>query len=202
MGLYRLKPASQRLVRPLEDLAVARGVTPDALTIAAIPVSFLGGLALAEWRAFPAGLLAVPFLAAGRLVLNLLDGLVARRTGVARPVGEVLNELGDRTCDVLFLGGLALAPGVDPRLGGAALVASLLASYAGITSRAAGARRQYGGVMSKPGRMIVVSAGALGAWLTSDPLWLSAAAAVITIGALLTLAQRVRATVSELSDAA
>jgi CDP-diacylglycerol--glycerol-3-phosphate 3-phosphatidyltransferase len=201
MGLYRLKPASQRLVRPLEDLAVARGITPDALTFAAIPVSLLGGLALVGWRAYPIALLAVPVLAASRLVLNLLDGLVARRTGVARPVGEVWNELGDRTCDLLFLGGLALAPGVDFRLGATAIVAALLASYVGLASRAAGGRRQYGGIMSKPGRMIAVSAGSLATLLTSDPTWLTATAAIIAVGAVVTLVQRLRATVSELGRA-
>jgi len=197
MGLYRLKPASQRLVRPLEDFVVARGITADTLTLLALPVSLAGGLALASWRAWPVGLLAVPLLAAARLMLNLLDGLVARRTGSARPLGEVWNELSDRACDLLFLGGLALAPGVDPRLGGAAVIAALLASYAGLAARAAGGARQYGGIMSKPGRMIVLAVVAPLAWATGDPLWLSAGAAVVTVGALVTLAQRLRATMAD-----
>jgi CDP-diacylglycerol--glycerol-3-phosphate 3-phosphatidyltransferase len=201
MGLYRLKPASQRLVRPLEDLAVARGLTPDALTLLALPVSLFGGLALASWLAFPLGLLAVPLLAGTRLVLNLLDGLVARRTGSARPLGEVWNELGDRACDVLFIGGLALAPGVDPRLGAAAVIGALLASYSGLAAKAAGGTRQYGGIMSKPGRMSVLAIAAPLTWATTDPVWLTVAAAAVAIGALLTLLQRIRATAAELGRA-
>ena len=201
MGLYRLKPASQRLVRPLEDLMVARGVTADTLTLLGLPVSLAGGLALAAWREFPPGLLAVPLLAAARLMLNLLDGLVARRTGSARPLGAVWNELGDRACDVLFLGGLALAPGVDPRLGGVAVIAALLASYAGLAGRAAGGARQYGGIMSKPGRMMVLAVVAPLTWATGDPAWLAAGAGVVTLGALVTLAQRLRATTAELRRA-
>ena len=201
MGLYRLKPASQRLMRPLEDLVVARGITADTLTLLALPVSLAGGLALAAWREFPPGLLAVPLLAAARLMLNLLDGLVARRTGSARPLGEVWNELGDRACDVLFLGGLALAPGVDPRIGAAAVIAALLSSYTGLAGRGAGGARQYGGIMSKPSRMIVLAVAAPLAWATGDPVLLAAGATVVTVGSLVTMAQRLRATMAELRRA-
>lgn len=198
MGLYRLKPASQRLVRPLEDALVARGVHPDTLTALSVPVALAGGLAFAFSDELPALLLAVPFLAAARLVLNLLDGMVARRTGTAHPLGEIWNELADRLGDTLFLGGLAFTPAVDPRLAAGAVIAALLASYVGITAKAAGGRRQYLGVMSKPGRMIVVAAGAPLAFVTTDGRWLAAVAAVVLVGALITLAQRLRAAAQEL----
>jgi hypothetical protein len=55
--------------------------------------------------------------------------------------------------------------------------------------------------MSKPGRMIAVSAGSLATLLTSDPTWLTATAAIIAVGAVVTLVQRLRATVSELGRA-
>jgi phosphatidylglycerophosphate synthase len=46
-------------------------------------------------------------LAIGRLAANALDGLVARRTGLARPWGEVYNECCDRISDTLIFVGLA-----------------------------------------------------------------------------------------------
>jgi len=202
MGLYRLKPASQRLVRPLEDALVAAGVHPDTLTALSVPVALAGGLAFAFSDEAPALLLAVPFLAAARLVLNLLDGMIARRTGVSRPMGEIWNELADRVGDTLFLGGLALSPAVDPRLAAGAVIAALLASYVGITAKAAGGRRQYTGVMSKPGRMIAVAAGAPLAYVTADGRWLAGVAAVVLVGALITLAQRLRAAAQELEPRA
>jgi phosphatidylglycerophosphate synthase len=201
VGLYGLKPASQRLVRPLEDFLVARGVSPDAITAAAIVASAAGGSCLAVAGQSPALLLAVPLLAAARLVLNILDGTVARRTGRARAVGELWNELGDRVADVLFIGGLAFHPSVEPRLALAAVIAAILASYAGVTARAAGGRRQYGGVMSKPGRMIVLAVAAPAAYITGDGRLLAAAAALILIGSLTTLVQRVATARAELDRA-
>ena len=199
MGLYRSKPAVQALLRPLEDALVVRRVHPDVLTGLAVVAAAAGGLCLALASSAGWLLLLVPVMAAVRLVLNLLDGMVARRTGQARPIGELWNELGDRVGDTLFIGGLAFHPGVDPRLALGAVIAALLASYVGITAKAAGASRQYVGVLSKPGRMIVLAIAAPLAFLTADSWWLAGAAAIILIGALVTLVQRVAATRAELS---
>jgi phosphatidylglycerophosphate synthase len=197
-GLYRLKPASQALVRPIERLAVRTGISADTLTLLAVPVAALGGACLALSGTVPWLLLAVPLLAALRLLFNLLDGMVARSSGSIHPMGEVWNEVGDRLADVLFIGGLAFVPGVDPRLALGAVAAALLASYAGITSRAAGASRQYGGVMSKPGRMVVLAVAAPLAFVTGDLVWLVLAAVVISVGSLITLGQRIWAARAEL----
>jgi phosphatidylglycerophosphate synthase len=197
-GLYRWKPLSQRLVAPLERLALRSGVSADVLTWLAVPVAAAGGACLAVSDEVAWLLLLVPLLAALRLILNLLDGMVARTTGSAHPMGEMWNELGDRLADVLFIGGLAFVEGVDPRLVLAAVAGGLLASYAGITSRAAGGSRQYGGVMSKPGRMVTLAVAAPLAFVSGDPVWLSVAAAVILIGTAITLVQRVLATRAEL----
>jgi phosphatidylglycerophosphate synthase len=204
-GLYRLKPASQRLVEPLADALAARRVSPDVLSLVAILVAALGGACLARSPSVPGLLLVVPVAAAIRLVLNLLDGMVARRLaagGPGRPIGELWNELGDRLGDLLFIGGLALVPDVGPWLGLSAVIAALLASYAGITARAAGGRRQYGGVMSKPGRMIVLAVAAPLAFLSGDARWLVGAATVLLVGGLLTLVQRLRTAAVELGRAA
>ena len=193
-GLYRTKPAAQRWVSPLVDLCVRRGVSADAVTLAAVPVAALGGICLALSDGWPLLLLAVPFLAATRLILNLIDGQVARRTGATHAWGEVLNELGDRVADVLFIGGLAFVAAVGPGLALSAVVAALLASYAGVVARATGAPRQYGGVMSKPGRMITLAVAAP-LTLVIDADWpLRVGAWLILAGSLVTLAQRLRST--------
>lgn len=190
-GWYRMKPAWQRLLRPVVDALVARHVSADALTFAAVPVAALAGLCLGISDGMPAALLLVPLLVALRLILNLLDGQVARLGGTSRPMGEVGNELADRIGDVLAIGGLAFVAGVGPFPAGAAIIAALLASYAGITARAAGAPRQYGGVMSKPARMIVLAIAAPLAFLAGAPDALLVGAWLIALGALVTLVQRV-----------
>ena len=193
-GLYRMKPAAQRLVRPLVEASLSRGVSADVLTLAAVPVAALGGLCLALSDSAPVLLLLVPFLAALRLILNLVDGQVARQAGTTHPMGEVLNELGDRIADVLFIGGLAFVPEVGPLLALSAAIAALLASYVGITSRAVGASRQYGGLMSKPGRMMALAVAAPLAFVLAAAWPLVVAAWLILVGSLLTLVQRILAT--------
>jgi phosphatidylglycerophosphate synthase len=177
-------------------------MNPDLLSALAVLVAGIGGACLALAQVAAALLLAVPFLAALRLALNVLDGAVARRLAVSRPMGEMWNELGDRMCDVLFIGGLVFHPAVDARLVLAAVVAALLASYAGITARAAGGSRQYTGLMSKPGRMVVLAVAAPLAFITGDHrLWLNGALVVIALGGLLTLVQRLIAARREFSRA-
>lgn len=200
-GLYRMKPAWQRLLQPAADGLVRRGVHADVLTALAVPVAALGGTCLAASDRLPVLLLAVPVLAALRLILNLLDGQVARGSGSVRPMGEVWNELCDRFADVLFLGGLAFVAAVGPLLAGAGIVAALLASYVGITSRAVGGVRQYGGAMSKPGRMIVLAVAAPLRFALADDWPLFAAAVVILTGAAVTVAQRLAATARGLDRA-
>jgi len=197
-GLYRLKPASQAIVAPIARWLVRHRVSPDLVTWAAVPVGLAGGIGLAVSAVVPGLLLVAPLAAALRLGLNLLDGMVARESGATHPLGELWNELGDRLADTLFIGGLAFHPGVDARLALGAVIAAILASYIGITARAAGGRRQYGGVMSKPGRMATLAVAAPATFVTGDPVWLTVAAWVILVGGVLTAVARILAARREL----
>lgn len=190
-GLYRLKPASQRIVAPIARWLVRHRVPADLVTLAGIPIGAIGGLALALAAAAPLMLLVVPVAAAVRLGLNLLDGMVARETGSSHAMGEMWNELGDRLADALFIGGLAFHPGVGPWPALVAVIAALLASYAGITARAAGGRRQYGGIMSKPGRMGTLAGASVLVLVSGSDTWLVVAAWIIALGAAATLVHRV-----------
>ena len=200
MGIYAVKPRFQRSLRGAEVWLVARRVHPDVLTVAALALSAVGGALLyaAAWA--PLLLLLLPVVALGRTALNALDGLVAKRTGLARPWGEVLNELCDRLADVALLGGLALAPTTDGRLGAATLVAVLLGSYLGILSKAAGGRRQYAGIMGKADRMLYLAVAAAVAGLAGRPEWLNAYLALVLVGALITIVQRGRRTYADLES--
>ncbi len=190
MGIYAIKPAFQRSLRPVEDLLVERRVSPDAITLGALGLSAAGGAAFAFAAQQPLALLAAPAVALGRTALNALDGLVAKRTGKARPWGEVLNEFSDRLADVALLGGLALSGLADLRLAAGALVAVLLASYLGILSKAAGGPRQYGGVMGKADRMILLGTAAPLAIVFDPNVVINAFFALVLAGAVITIVQR------------
>jgi phosphatidylglycerophosphate synthase len=164
-------------------------VSPDSVTLAAIPVAVLGGGLLLVSPSVPLVLLAIPILAALRLVLNLLDGALARRTGRSHARGELLNELGDRICDIAFLAPVALLPGASPVVVLAGVLGAVLASYVGITTRAAGGERIYRGILSKPGRMALISNAAVAALAVGPTAW-TVFGPVLLIGTALTLLER------------
>jgi phosphatidylglycerophosphate synthase len=197
INLYRLKPAFLRALDPVVEACVRRRVRPDTLTLLAIPVAFTGAAAIAASPAVPALLLLVPGVAAVRLVLNLLDGAVARRTGASHPRGELYNEVGDRVGDIVLLGAPALLPGVEGRAVLLGVVLAVLASYVGIVARAAGGRRLYHGILAKPGRMVLVAVAAPLSLAIGPVAW-NGYAVVLIVGTSLTLAARWWTAIEEL----
>jgi CDP-diacylglycerol--glycerol-3-phosphate 3-phosphatidyltransferase len=198
LGIYKVKPSFQRSLRGVEDWLVARRVHPDWLTYAALVLSVFGGICIYLAPGDRWLLAVVPIVALVRTALNALDGLVAKRTGLARAWGEVLNEFCDRLADVAMIGGLALALPSDHLLGAAAVTAMLLSSYLAILSKAAGGRRQYAGPMGKADRMIVLMVlGPLGLFLPIDVVY-NGILAIVLLGVIVTLVQRARATYRDL----
>jgi CDP-diacylglycerol--glycerol-3-phosphate 3-phosphatidyltransferase len=190
MDLYASKGRFVAGLAPVVRWLSARGVSPDAVTLAAMPIATLAAVALLASPSVPLALIAVPVLAALRLICNLVDGALARRTGRSHARGELLNEVGDRAADVLFLAPIAFLPGASPALVLAGLLGAVLASFVGVVARAAGGERIYRGVLSKPGRMVLVSGAAIvalwdpvAAWGWFGPLLLA--------GTGLTLAERI-----------
>jgi phosphatidylglycerophosphate synthase len=189
-GLYAHKPGFQQRLAGIADGLARAGVHPDGLTYAGVGCGALAGLALGLSGQSTALLWLVPPLAAVRLALNALDGMVATRRGMARPWGKVLNELADRLADVAFLGPLLLVPGASSVLVTAALCVTLLVSYTGVLAEAAGTRRQYGGLMGKADRMLWLALACAATAASGSFLPLQALPLVLLGGGLVTLVQR------------
>jgi CDP-diacylglycerol--glycerol-3-phosphate 3-phosphatidyltransferase len=197
-GLYALKPWYTRRLMPIVNIAVARRISPDVFTAAGVVAAALAGVAVAlGW--WP---LAALFLAL-RLAGANLDGAVARAAGVSRPWGFVVNEIGDRTSDLLAFAGLAVwaaqqrGPGLHflswPVL--MVLVAALAATlptFASLAAAGAGAERRNGGPLGKTERCLFVVLA------TAFPVILPVVATQIVNGSLITTALRLRAAHREL----
>jgi CDP-diacylglycerol--glycerol-3-phosphate 3-phosphatidyltransferase len=197
-GIYQIKPAFQRSLGGMVEWLVARRVHPDWLTYLALALSVGGGVCLFLAPEQPWLLVVIPFVAVVRTALNALDGLVAVRSGLARPWGEVLNEFCDRLADVSLLAGMALAGSAIPVLGAATIVAMLLCSYLAILSKAAGGRRQYAGPMGKADRMAILAVVApLGLFAPLELVY-NAFLGLVLVGLVVTIVQRGRATYDDL----
>lgn len=190
-GLYEIKPGFVRRLRRIEDALVARNVSPDTLTLAAIGVSALAGFAIAAGGYFrrPLLWLAVPPLVLIRLALNALDGSVARRTGRARPYGIVLNEISDRTSDALTIGATAFV--VAPVLAGAAVASAFLASSTGVLALATTGKRDSSGPMGKADRVVAIAIACALCGLDGTRFFLEIAVLLVAVGSLATAADRV-----------
>jgi len=162
MALYDIKPRFRQLLIPIADRLA--WLHPDCITIAGLGASVLAFLCLFGASTQPWLLLLVPWWLFVRIACNALDGLVAQRTGKARPFGEVLNEGTDRLADILLLLGLGIMPWASFPLAALATIAVLMSSYVGILGKAVGVNREYGGVLGKADRMLWMGLTALIVW--------------------------------------
>ncbi|MEP6955831.1 MAG: CDP-alcohol phosphatidyltransferase family protein [Chthoniobacterales bacterium] len=194
--------------RAATRLCVRAGVHPDTISYAS--VVFAGAAGLCFWRSgsLPWLLLLAPGFCYLRLWCNMLDGMVALASGKASGRGEILNDLPDRVSDVVIFVGVAHSGWMHPLLGYWAAIFALLTAYVGVLGQAVGVPRQFGGVMSKPWRMVLLH---LGAWVTLACLWSKADAirwagltiidwtcALVIAGCLQTIALRLRRTLAAL----
>lgn len=195
-GLYALKPWYTRRLGVLVDASVRRGVSPDVFTALGIGAGALAGAALAlGW--WP----AAAVLLAARLAGANLDGAVARARGVSRPWGFVLNEIGDRSSDLLMFAGLAVlawrtGTTTDVVWVLAAALAATLPTFVSLSAAGAGAPRLNGGPFGKTERCLAAVVAC--AWPVALP-WV---AGVVVVGSLLTATMRAAATHRTLTPAA
>ena len=108
-------------------------------------------------------LIIAPLFCYLRLWFNMLDGMVAVAANKASRRGEILNDLPDRISDVIIFVGVAHSGWMHPLNGYWAAIFALLTAYVGLFGQALGGQREFGGIMSKPWRMVALS---IGAWLT------------------------------------
>ncbi|HSV14880.1 MAG TPA: hypothetical protein VLI90_11510, partial [Tepidisphaeraceae bacterium] len=170
------KPKSRR---PIADIfrGTARGavalcvrlnIHPDAVSYGSIAASAVAAICFWQSARWPWLLIVGPLLCYLRLWLNMLDGMVALASGKASRRGEILNDLPDRISDVLIFAGVAHGGFCSPLIAYWAAILALFTAYVGTLGQAVGARREFGGVMSKPWRMVALH---VGAWITLGMLW-------------------------------
>lgn len=185
---YDLKPAFQRVLRPIVRGMAAMGITPNQITIAALLLSAGIGAVIAIWPNQHALLLLLPLFLFFRMALNAIDGLLAREFDMITPLGTLLNELGDVAADAALYLPLALVPGISPLPIVMLVVMASLTEIVGISAIQIGASRRYDGPFGKSDRAVLIGAVGLAlglgvpatTWVTTL-LWLGVMMALVTI---------------------
>ena len=202
------RPIASRESRVFQRFAAflaARGISPNAISVSSMVFAggagvALAGTARAEGLAERGLFLAAALLVQGRLLANLLDGMVAVEHGKASATGELYNEVPDRVADAAILIGAGYASGGVPTLGYVAAVLAVFVAYVRALGAAAGAGQVFVGPLAKPQRMAVITVACLYAGLAPST-WPGALAAgsypivavalgVIIVGAVITGARR------------
>jgi phosphatidylglycerophosphate synthase len=155
-GLFR------RSAKTAVAICVRLHIHPDAISYASIVAAGAAAVLFGLSSRWPLGLLLAPLFCYLRLWFNMLDGMVAMASGAASRRGEILNDLPDRISDVIIFAGVAHSGWCNPFAAYWAAILALLTAYVGTFGQAVGGRREFGGIMSKPWRMVALSAGS---WL-------------------------------------
>ncbi len=143
------------------NLCARLGIPPDAISYLSILAALTAALCFWKSGRNMWLLIIAPLFCYLRLWFNMLDGMVAVATAKASARGEIVNDLPDRVSDVIIFAGVAQSDLMNPLIGYWTAILSLFTAYVGLFGQAVEGRREFGGIMSKPWRMVTLS---LGAW--------------------------------------
>jgi phosphatidylglycerophosphate synthase len=186
---------------------VKAGLSPNTISVASVlfaaaAAALFSVTADARPRDVSWLLLAAAFMVQGRLLCNMLDGMVAIEGGKKTKSGEIYNELPDRIADPIILIGAGYAIGALPLCGWLAAVLALLTAYVRALGVSAGATQQFCGPMAKPHRMFTITVAAIAQAILviahKDIPIITYALALISIGCVITIIRRTARIVREL----
>lgn len=178
-----------------------KGIMPNDISLLSIISAEIAGIALLLAFFYDNYVLSILcFIVAilgiqGRLICNLLDGMVAVEVGLKSATGVVYNELPDRVADIVIFLGLGYGLWMFTSaayLGWAGALFAVMTAYVRLLGGTSGLEQQFLGPLAKQHRMAVVTAGCgfaiilpfYAQWILYCCLW------VIVLGSLVTIIWR------------
>ena len=182
-----------RLMEPIASLFIKLGVHPNVITVAGTLFTILGGAMYGSGMIVAGG-----WVLGVTAFTDVLDGMVARRTGKTSAFGAFLDSTLDRVADGAVLSGLAVFYATDPQYRSTAMlvvcligiVGSLLTSYTRARAEAVGIDAKVG-LLQRPERSVLLAApqGLFG--LAFNGRVLSAIIILLAVTSWITVAQRI-----------
>ena len=156
ISVYQIKPAFQRLLKPILRTLYNNSITANQITVSAIMLSAGLGYMFLHYQEYPIILLLLPLGLLLRMALNALDGMMARQYNMQSKLGEILNELGDVISDLVIIFPFVVIPNVADPIIILCGVLAILNEFSGLLGRALGGERRYDGPMGKSDRALVI----------------------------------------------
>jgi CDP-diacylglycerol--glycerol-3-phosphate 3-phosphatidyltransferase len=188
-----IKNGYLRLIDPVADWLVARGVHPNTVTVVGTLCTVTGGIIYATGHIKTGGW----FLGLTAL-FDVLDGTVARRSNTSSVFGAFLDSSLDRLADGFVLGGLAVFYATSPIHGSVplmitallGLIGAFLTSYTRARAEALGLDAKVG-LLQRPERVVLLSAPQALFGLVFDGRVLGLIIIILSVTAWITVIQRV-----------
>ena len=182
------RPKVAKVLAPVVDRLLRAGITPDVITIVGTVGAIAAAVGLLGTGHLWQGALAVTFF----VLLDLLDGALARAQGGGSLYGAVLDSTGDRSADLAIFGALVwwFSGRGDDRLlvllALICLVLGVLTSYIKARAEGVGLRCEVG-IVERTERLILVLVGTgftgLGIpYAVHVALWLLLVGSAVTVG--------------------
>jgi archaetidylinositol phosphate synthase len=186
--LTKLKQQAQLWFTSEAKILHKLGLSPNHVSILGIAFAVLSAITYWQWNLNPLLLILAPLLMLASGFFDALDGALARLYGEATKFGGFFDSLLDRYADAIILCGIILGGLTELSWGLAALVGSMLVSYARARAEAAGVKMESVGLAERAERLVLL---ALASFLSF--FWLDALCwgiLVLAVLANLTVIQR------------
>src|SRR5438270_13050017 len=187
-----LKNGYLRVIDPVANWLVRRGVHPNTITAIGTACSVAGGVIYGTGDISVGG-----FFLGITALFDVLDGTVARRTNRSSTFGAFLDSTLDRVADGAVLGGLAVFYALNPihhsvpmmAVSLTGLIGAYMTSYIRARAEALGMDAKVG-MMQRPERVVLLSAPQAFFGLGLNGLILGAIIIILTVTAWITVVQR------------
>lgn len=207
-----LKTRQAAWAKALAQLLVKWRIPPNAISIASVFFALAGAAALyfsAQYGSIQRLLLLMLAVAGiqGRLLCNMLDGMVAIEGGRQTKSGEIYNDLPDRIADALIFIGAGYGARQHPfgvELGFIVVALAIFTAYVRMLGGASGLKQSFIGPMAKQHRMFTLSLASVLSifemyfFSAGTVLWV--ALMVINLGCLITIWRRTARIARELES--
>jgi phosphatidylinositol phosphate synthase len=188
-----IKNGYLRLIDPVANWFVKRGVHPNTITIVGTVCTAVGGIIYATGHIRTGG-----FFLGITALFDVLDGTVARRSNKSSTFGAFLDSTLDRLADGFVLGGLAVFYATSPIHGSVSLMVTALLGLVGafLTSYTRARAESLGldakvGLLQRPERVVLLSAPQALFGLVLNGWVLAIIIVILTVTAWITVVQRV-----------
>lgn len=177
MSIESLRPKIQCILTPTARFFSHLPISPNGWTIISLLCAFGAGVAFA----FGLPLLGV-ILVVLNAIFDVLDGALSRYLGIASPLGDYLDHVFDRYADSAIVVGILINGIVGQNawtcavpawvIGIFAITGVLLSSYMGTQAQAVGMKRNYGGVLGRADRLILLIVLGIAEFIYPAPVFL------------------------------